>query len=169
MKLSVVPAQVTSIEDKIASNISLHQLILLVSPVFFGMLSYVALPPFTRLVLYKVIVLILIVAICFISALRIQGTLVLFHVLIRMKYNQRPRYYVFNKNDQYLRTDFPAVLKDNEPAVHLTATEKQATVYPALNSTDSVRLDQLIHADASLSFKPHKRGGGSVIVTEIKH
>jgi len=48
MKTTTVPAQVTTVEDRLAGNLSLTQLLLLVCPVFVSCLIYVVFPPFIK-------------------------------------------------------------------------------------------------------------------------
>ena len=54
MKTTTVPAQVTTIEDRLAGNLSLSQLLLLVCPVFVSCAIYVVFPPFLKISIVKV-------------------------------------------------------------------------------------------------------------------
>lgn len=56
MKVTVVPAQVTTVEDHVAGSLGFSQLILFAIPVFGGALLYAILPPSMEYCLYKIIV-----------------------------------------------------------------------------------------------------------------
>ena len=73
MRQTVVPAQVTTVEDKIAGNISFKQMLLLVAPVFLGGAMYVFLPPFLGYSVYKIVLWILFALVCATLAVRIKG------------------------------------------------------------------------------------------------
>ena len=45
MKTAIVPAQVTTVEDKVAGNLNLTQLLLIASPVFVRGVIYAVFPP----------------------------------------------------------------------------------------------------------------------------
>lgn len=56
MKTSIVPAQITTVEDKVAGNLSLPQLFLLSAPIFIGSLVYLIFPPFMGAASYKLVI-----------------------------------------------------------------------------------------------------------------
>lgn len=103
MKTTIVPAQITTVEDKIAGSLGFTQLLLLVVPVFLGAALFVVLPPFFRVTLLKTSVVLVLTLICITMAVRIKGVIVLSWILILLRYNQRPRHYLYDKNSSYLR------------------------------------------------------------------
>jgi hypothetical protein len=73
MKITVVPAQVTTVEDKIMGSLSLSQLMILLLPVFIGAALFVILPPAMGSALYKYILIGILAVICMILSIRIKG------------------------------------------------------------------------------------------------
>lgn len=70
MKTTIVPAQITTVEDTIAGNLSLNQILLLASPVFLDSALFVVLPPFYHAAAYKIILLIAIAVLCALMSTR---------------------------------------------------------------------------------------------------
>ena len=77
MKVTIVPAQVTTVEDRIAGNLGLSQLLLLTTPVFSGSLLYVVLPPVFHGAIYKLVLIVALFIICSLMAIRIKGKILL--------------------------------------------------------------------------------------------
>ena len=90
MKVTVVPAQVTTVEDKIVGNLNFAQMLLLVIPVFLSGAILVFLPPFTALATYKMAVAGIFALVGGILALRIRGKIVLIWIMVVGKYRFRP-------------------------------------------------------------------------------
>ena len=167
MKTTTVPAQVTTVEDRFAGGLSLTQLLLLVAPVFISCAIYLLFPPFMKISVIKAGISSLIF-ICFgILAIRIKGKIVAVWLSLVMRYRNRPRYYLFNKNDLAHRK---IVVEKEEVEVQEVAEHKQL---PAplhhLATPDLVRLETAI-ADprSNFNFKRSKNGGLSVHITEIQ-
>jgi hypothetical protein len=103
MKVSVVPAQITTLEDRIIGKLGLSQLLLLVTPVFSSFLLYIVLPPNMHNSPYKIFTICILILLCSLLAIRIKSKIVLLWLVILLKYWFHPRLYVSNKNTQYLR------------------------------------------------------------------
>ena len=98
MKSTVIPAQVTTVEDRIAGNLSLTQILLLIAPVLLSTAIYALLPQKLAFSGYK-IPLIILISILFVAlAIRVKGRLALNWVGIIVTFLLRPHIYVFNKN-----------------------------------------------------------------------
>lgn len=166
MKTTIVPAQVTTVEDKITGNLGVSQMLLLVAPVFIGSLLFVLLPPFYEYAVYKVVLLAMLALFCMTLAIRIRGKIVLSWIGIMLHYNMRPKYYVFNKNDMHLRyEEYP-----EDESVMVTAEKKQShqTVAGLITLPDAVSVEQLIaNPSANFRLKVSKKGKLSVHLTEI--
>jgi len=169
MKTTTVPAQVTTVEDKIAGNLSLSQLLLLATPVFVSSLVYVIVPPFLKLTPLKIVLTLLAFTIFATSALRVRGKLLVEWVVLVMRYRLRPRYFLFNKNDAYLRN--PAT---KDPQRTLNNENKEKTIIEhapilTLPTPELVRLEAAM-ADprANLMFRINRKGDLDVHITEIK-
>lgn len=168
MRSTVVPAQVTTVEDKVAGNLGMSQLVLLAAPVFIGGILYVILPPFTQTATYKLVVMSTVLLTCGLLAVRIKGTLVLQWLLVLLRYNTRPRYYVFDKKSMHGRPEahvqFEAESADERP-------EEAAKVpyTPLLSTADVVNLHDIIdNPAANLSFETNRKGKLYVRITEVK-
>ncbi len=166
MKTTIVPAQVTTVEDKITGNLGVSQMLLLVAPVFIGSLLFVLLPPFFSYAPYKVVLIAILVFLCIILSVRIKGTIVLNWIRLIAQYNRRPKYYVFNKNSLHLRQD-DLVCETTEE----TAQQPQKgnlSFKEALPIPDAVSVEQLItNPSANFKLKVSKKGKLSVYLTEI--
>ena len=103
MRSTVIPAQVTTVEDTIAGNLTLTQIVLLILPVLLSTAIYAVLPHKMMLTNYK-IPLIIVVSVIFIGlSLRIKGRIVLSWLSILATYFFRPHIFVFNKNTVFTR------------------------------------------------------------------
>jgi hypothetical protein len=166
MRSTVVPAQITTVEDKIAGNLGVSQLLLLTAPIFGGSALFVIFPPFFGYAVYKVVLIVCLMSICSVLAIRIKGTIVLRWVMILAEYMLRPRFYVFNKNDDYLRE----VATDEAPTVEQATndeTASQRTPLPRLDPAELVKVqDFMTSPQAQLQFKANRKGGLSVYVAE---
>ena len=168
MKTTVVPAQITTIEDKIAGNLSVTQLMLLIAPVLLTGLLFSIAPPMLKLTGYKLLITVMFGLSCITLAVRIKGTLLLHWLITISRYNLRPQIHVLNKNDNYLRyTELPLF---SEPEL---ATTDEETVDPApslkqMATTELVRLESAI-GDPRAKFQLLvKKGGLHVSIQEIK-
>jgi PrgI family protein len=169
MKTTTVPAQVTTIEDKIAGNLSLTQLILLAAPVFIGAALYAVMPPNFQYALYKVAVLLLLI-ICFGSlAIRIRGMLIIQWVVIFFHYNMRPRYSLYDKNNPYLRTEIPKLLPKPVAAVEAEKSPKHMLPLVELATAERVKFEEIMrNPNAKLMFRTNKKGALNVTISEVE-
>ncbi len=166
MKVTVVPAQVTTVEDRIAGNLGLSQVLLLVTPIFLGAALYVVLPPNMHLAIYKLIIIVALALICSSLAIRIKGKIVLFWLVVILSYNLRPRYYLYNKNSLLHRDQYDQVIEEEE-AVEATTTLKLNRLAP-LSSADSLRIQSLLDNPAAHLTFENTKGGLYVRITEVK-
>ena len=167
MKNTIIPAQITTVEDKIAGNLNLTQILLLMMPIFMTTILFAFVPPVMKLSILKTII----VGVSIISggvlAIRIKGRVVLNWLLVWLKFKLRPSFYIFNKNDNYLR--------EVEPIIKTTSkikTVKKISVIEtrkALVEIDAVKLLHVINdRKNSLSFVFNQKGGLHVAMESIK-
>lgn len=126
MRTTVIPAQVTTVEDTIAGNLTLTQIMLLIAPVLLSTAIYAVLPEKMVLSAYK-IPLIIVTSFIFISlSLRIRGRLVLHWLMVLSSFLLRPHIYLFNKNTLFSR---PMVIQPvpKRSAIVLKVTAKEKT------------------------------------------
>jgi hypothetical protein len=168
MKTTLVPAQVTTVEDKIAGSLSLSQLILLCAPIFLGGAIYAIFPPFLHLTLIKTLLFVLLVIAFSLLSIRIKGKILLSWLIVISRYNLRPSLYIYNKNDMHLR---------NTKAVKAAKKESKKTIEPkkSLPSLPKIPIPQMVKLQTAitdprskLNIRASKKGGLSVHITEIK-
>jgi hypothetical protein len=168
MKTTIVPAQITTVEDKVAGNITFTQLLLMIVPVFFSGAIFTFAPPFMSLTAVKASI-VGAVAFTFLTlAIRIRGRLVLEWIVIRFRYNLRPRYIVFQKNDMYLRPYFndTAAQQDGEPQ-----TDAAGAIAPwtDIGVTALVQYESMItDPNTAIHFERTKKGGLRVHVKQTE-
>lgn len=170
MKTTTVPAQVTTVEDKIAGNLTLSQLLLLIAPLFIGCAIYLIFPPVLHITPLKFIISFLILAIAAISAIRVKGKLVIFWGVVLIRYRLRPRYHVFNKNDLYLRkTLMDQETPSKETSDDLVKKKSKPAMTFEITPLERVRVESVLDDPRSkLHFKIHRKGDLRVHVTEVK-
>jgi len=168
MKVTVVPAQVTTVEDRVAGNLSFSQLILFAIPVFGGSLLYAILPPFMGASLYKIVFIAIFALICTVLAIRIKGKIVLLWLITLLRYRLRPRRYVFNKNTTVSREDYPVVPDIAETSSQVKKEEKRVTI-PLLGLSEKAYLYDILNDPIGrLRFDITKKGGINVSIPEAK-
>lgn len=169
MRTTIVPAQVTTVEDKITGNLSVLQLLLLTLPVFASGILFVTLPPFFGYAVYKIVVLVCFVALCATLAVRIKGKIVLQWLILLLRFNLRPKYYIFDVNDTYLRQEDEAA--HTEQAIDKGSNPvpvKEATLLP-IRTADLVEVQNILSNPAARpSFEISKKGVVSVRITEVE-
>jgi len=171
MRTTIIPAQITTVEDKIAGTLNLTQVMLLMIPVIFTTIAYVILPLKMHIEGYKLVLVFIVLAISLILALRIKDKVVLNWLVVLLKYNLRAKYYIYNKNDTYLRDIIlPKTHKKQimllEKAIFRNE-EKLKAKLPHIQ--DSLRIKNFIkNKNYSLSVRPNKKGGLYVAVNKIE-
>jgi len=94
MRVSIVPAEMTSIQDKIIGDLNMNQVILLSTPLIFTILVYLFIPPFSKLSLLKIIVCSISIISLAILSIKIDGKIFLEHLKILISFFNRPRIYL---------------------------------------------------------------------------
>jgi len=171
MRTRVIPAQITTVEDKIVGNLNLMQMAILIVPIFFTTLIYALLPPSMSFVIYKLVLSVIVLVVCAILSLRIKGKVVVNWLSILCSYNLRAKYFVYNKNEACLRNLYlPQTLK--------TLVVKEKTVKAKTNvQTTSIigqvknlmSLESFIrNEEIDFRYKIGKKGGLNVAFEQIK-
>jgi hypothetical protein len=167
MKQTVVPAQVTTVEDRIIGNLGMTQVILLSLPVLTTGLVFVAFPPAMHISVYKLVCLTALLIICGGLAVRFKGKLMLYWIIVVLRYNLRPGYYLFNKNSSSQRN-----LNFDTPGKPLDDTEPVVAKQPQISGLTTAERYQVFEAidnpANNLSFATNKKGNLYVRITEIK-
>lgn len=165
MKITVVPAQITTMEDRIAGNLGLSQLLLLAAPVFGGSALYVVLPPNMHSADYKLIAIATLYVVCSLLAIRIRSKILLFWIILLLRYNLRPRYYVFNKRSLFGRDNYSPVKLAEEEEVSIKPQRVRKPL--SLSVAELIGLQEIMeNPAANLSFET-KKGNLYVNITEV--
>jgi len=174
MRTTVIPAQITTVEDKIAGNLNLAQIVLLVIPVIWATVVYTIVPPVFRLAWYKLPVAMVVLVICVALSLRIKGKVLINWLAVLLRYNLRPKYYIYNKNDAYLRELYmPEFEKKQRKFFNFKfakAPKKKEIKIKAkdFGLKDLIALKDFIHnPNYQLSLKPDSKGGLYVYLREV--
>lgn len=167
MKITVVPAQVTTVEDRIMGSLSFSQMILVITPIFLGGALFAFLPPAFGSSPYKYILMGVIALVCIVLAVRIRGRIVALWLATILRYNLRPTYYLFDKNTSSLRKDY-AHIEISEQTTE-TAKDEQIPLRARLSLQETSRALATIDNPAShIRFETTKKGGLYVRLTEIE-
>ena len=168
MKVTVVPAQVTTVEDRIMGALSFSQLMLLIVPVFFGGALYLLAPPLFGSDIYKYILMTIIALACIVLAIRVKGKILAYWIVIVLRYNLRPKYYLFDKNTSILRKNYETTItRPKEQDEHVSLKERAKL--PRLEHHEMTDLmTKLENPAAKLRFETTRKGGLYVRLTEIE-
>ena len=169
MKITVVPAQVTTVEDRIMGSLGFSQILLLVIPIFASAGIFALLPPIMDGATYKYVLMAAIVATSCILAIRIKGKIIAYWLVLVLRYNLRPKYYLFNKNVTTLREDY--LSRNSSQKTKKTATTRTIEKTPTYQldiPTTARLLATLDNPAANVRFETGKKGGLHVRLTEIK-
>lgn len=170
MRTRVIPAQITTVEDKIVGNLSIAQMLMLMTPVFFTTLVYILFPPSMSFVWYKLVISLIVFVVFTTLSLRIKGKVVANWLAVLFKYNLRAKYYIYNKNEAYLRTIYlPEIEKQQVKQKGQVASKKKVKrSLRRVNIQDLVSLEHIIkNGDLDLRYKTGKKGGLDVDFEQI--
>lgn len=103
MRTTVIPAQVTTVEDTIAGNLNLTQIVLLVASLFVNTFVYALVPEQMSFSIPKLILMAIIFAVFICLSLRIKGRVVISWLVILSAYAFRSHIYIFTKNTLFAR------------------------------------------------------------------
>lgn len=166
MKNTVIPAQITTVEDKIAGNLSLTQIMLLMLPVFSGIVFYAMIFPQMKISITKIILESIIFIVSSVLAIRVKGKLIVNWLIVILKFNLRPKYYLFDKNDSYLREIYLPIFKSKK----VVKTNKLKVTKKSIRVTDEIethKLNNLIK-NQSISYKLDKGGAINVAFEQVR-
>lgn len=160
MRSTVIPAQITTVEDKIAGNFNLSQILLMMAPVIIATLLYTIIPTSMSFGKGKIIFTIISSIIFLTLAIRVKTKIIGEWLIVWLRFKLRPQVYVFDKNDSYLRPIYLAKKVEKKTVVKLT---KKTEFKEKISDEDRVRWQNIIEGrNRSLSFEFNKKGGLNV-------
>jgi len=166
MRATAIPAQITTVEDRIVGSLNLGQLMLLCAPVFGGGLLYAIMPPIMTISVYKVVLLALLSLVCGILSLRIKERIVLFWMMILLRYWLRPRYYVFDKRSSYSREQYRHL--PEVPAETVQHRSERPVRASSLSLEARAKVEELLTNPAAKVAFETRKGGLYVRITEVR-
>lgn len=144
MRTTIIPAQITTVEDKIAGSLNMTQILILMFPVLWTAVIYILFAPAMKLVPYKLGLIGVVIMICLILVIRIKDKIVAEWLGVVLRYHFRPRFWLYNKNDSANRIidipDIPDIALIKRNSAKKTANDQKSEI----NISDLVRLEQLI-------------------------
>lgn len=157
MRTTIIPAQITTVEDKIAGSLNFAQILLLMTPVLWGTLVYAVFSPTMKLVPYKFSLVLIVSALSIVLALRVKDKIIAEWIGILLRYKLRPKFYIFNKNDLTERTfDLPYEPVSHYKKVTVKAVTKQAK---ELSVKELIKLEQAMTSkNLAVSFRYGRKG-----------
>lgn len=168
MKTTVVPAQITTVEDRIAGNLTFPQIVLMILPLLTSTAVYACVPSFMHFSALKIVL----IGLQFIFfdglAIRFRGKIVADWLVIYLRFAARPRRYIFTKNDTTARDIESTVPK--EQAVHKKPKSSKLEVATgAISLFDKTKASRMLeNPSLTVSFKFAKKGGLDVSLKPIK-
>jgi hypothetical protein len=160
LKTTIVPAQITTVEDKITGNLTLPQLLLLCVPLFLGCAIYCIFPPFLHVAPYKVVVLVALLVSGCTLAIRVKSKLMLEWFTMLARYAYRPRFYVFDHSCLWGR-----VGENNNVATNVSSQVKVKPLLGAIRHIADISIEDTVLLETMLSrertdimFKASKHG-----------
>ena len=168
MRVSIVPAQITTVEDKIAGNVSVQQAMLLGVPILFGFIIALVFPPSGQFVAYKIAIVLGLFILCGSLAIRIKDRIVAQWLKLFVIYSARPLHYIYDKNSTYLR-DTETIGVAPEEVVESQQIKKPIITSSNISPKEFVRLEQFAtDIRAGMKFEVGKKGELNVRITEVK-
>ena len=168
MRSQVIPAQITTVEDKIAGNFSLTQIMLLLLPVSIASFIYAFLPPSMNFVIYKLFLASIFALMSITLAIRVKGRIIASWIVVLFRYNLRPKYYVYNKNSVTQRKVIKPKLEKvvEEKNIDVIKTNKTKAQTPSLK--DLLQINHILNTtDFNLIYRTGKKGGLNVAFEKI--
>ena len=168
MRSQVIPAQITTVEDKIAGNFSLTQIMLLLLPVLIASFIYAFLPPSMNFVIYKLCLASIFALMSITLAIRVKGRIIASWIVVLFRYNLRPKYYVYNKNSVTQRKVIKPKLEKvvEEKNIDVIKTNKTKAQTPSLK--DLLQINHILNTtDFNLIYRTGKKGGLNVAFEKI--
>ncbi len=157
MRSRVIPAQITTVEDKIAGNFNFTQILLIMTPVLIAALLYTLIPTQMSFGKGKIIFTVMSAIIFLTLAVRVKNKIIGEWLVVWLRFKLRPEIYVFDKNDNYLR---PVFAKEAVKAEEKIKIVKKVVTKETVSDEDKVRWQNIIEGrNKSLSFEFNQKGG----------
>ena len=167
--MTVVPAQVTTVEDRIIGNLGFSQILLLIIPVFASAFIFGLFPPFMGGALYKYIIMASVALLFGLLSIRVKGKILASWLVTILRYNLRPKYYLFNQNvttnreEYYNKIPTPEIKESTEKKLVKKSTLQQLDI-----PTTARILATIENPATNFRLETGKKGNLHVRFTEIE-
>lgn len=169
MRTTIIPAQITTVEDRIAGNFTFSQIVLLIIALLTSFATYAIVPERMHVGPIKLFLIGLQIIIFGGLALRFRGKILADWLIIYLRFKSRPRTYIFTKNDLTARDIQIAEHNNETPIKQVTNKQKVAKNRSILSLGEQTKINRLIEdVSLTISFKPSKKGGVDVELKPIK-
>ncbi len=158
MKTSVVPAQITTVEDKMVGNLTFNQILIFIAALISSTTVYLLIPPISKLSPLKLVIIFFLFMIFGFLALRIKGQTGAERLSVFIGYNLRPHLYLFTKNDDQTR-DIP---KEPKKSSKKGQNQIKNKLKPQVKSNQPPIDPLLIDPALMIRVKLAKKGGVDV-------
>ena len=122
-------------------------------------------------VAYKLVLSVVVLVVCAILSLRIKGKVVVNWLSVLCRYNLRAKYFVYNKNEVYLRNLYlPQTLKTSAVKEERIKTETNVQTALVIDQVKNLMsLENFIkNEEIDFRYKIGKKGGLNVAFEQIK-
>jgi hypothetical protein len=167
MRNTVVPAQITTVEDRIVGNLTFTQVLLLILPLLSSTALYVFLSPNSHISTLKFVLMLGQFALFGGLALRFKGKIVAEWIGVLTRFTGRPRTYVFTKNDP---TGRKVALDQDDVDPESAITASVAPVRLGIDSlAEQLKVERLFaNPKFTVSFGLAKKGKVNVSLTQVE-
>lgn len=162
MKTTIVPAQVTTVEDTIAGNLTLTQVVLLVIAVLLVAVVTAGFPPVLQVRAYKIVLSLCLGLPCVLLAGRWRGQLLLTWMQMKLSYRSRPRLYLLSEHDYGHCHCLRQAPQEHKNRVNVLVSTPKAL--PVLKPHEQLELSGLIDGVGRLRFTSNAKGEINVVL-----
>ncbi len=167
MKTTVVPAQVTTVEDRLIGNLTFAQILIFIIPLFTDLVTYLTVVPRSQLDYDKTILIVSQSFIICLLALRVNEKILANWLWIFFKFICRPKIYLYSIIDPAAALSDKNISSENAEEVdHLpTLPDPGKTDIEANNVIDHLVVEKMIRDRLfNVRIQPRKSGGYNVFL-----
>ena len=161
-RTTTVPAQITTVEDKIIGSLGMIQLVLLGGALLGSGALFLCVPPANSTSVFKVVLMVVMDAFLCASAFRYKGELLLKWGVLGLHYAIRPSRWIYDKNSMYLRPPSD----DNRAKTTEATVEIEEVAYApidTLNTPERVRVERLMGSSSANVRYINTKGGLKIV------
>lgn len=159
----MVPAQILTIEDTIAGNLTMKQLALIGVSVLGSGSIYFLIEPANKVSLLKFLLLAVFNAVVLGSAIRLKGVLLMDWAFVGLVYMLRPRYWIYDKASTYLRITEQTKADSREEEV--TPERVPVAPVPAVDIAKQVEIERMLRDPSKRVRFINTKGGAKIVFT----